>query len=77
MKLFTPSKDGVGASALARAEAAAGGQALAVYPWRGHWHGQNGPRCFRGASEIGKLYDQDPERLGGHGARLRRATGRH
>lgn len=59
MKIFTPKKNGVGCSALARAEAAAGGQALAVYPW----HGQAGPRCFRRAAEIGKLYDQDAQRL--------------
>jgi len=54
MKLF-PRRD----LRAALAHAAAGGQALLIHSW-------NGPSryaCFNGASEIGKLFDQDRERL--------------
>lgn len=43
----------------ALAHAAQGGQALFIHAW----HGQSRIRCFDGAPFIGKLFDQDRERL--------------
>lgn len=45
---------------LAIMDAENGGQALFVHTWYG---GENAPRAFRGKRTIGKLFDQDRERL--------------
>lgn len=45
---------------LAMADAAAGGQALFTHMWSA---GSEAPACFQGTRLIGKLFDQDVDRL--------------